>query len=118
MKIIYLNTFDAVIVDDQDYARLSHWKWQAKVSAYCVYACRSYYRNGKRGTIRMHREIMNCPEGKEVDHIDGDTFNNQRANLRIVDKSVNIFNEQRPLFRPNNHPKLPPDPPAEQTDLT
>lgn len=66
----------------------------------------------------MHREIMNCPEGKEVDHIDGDTFNNQRANLRIVDKSVNIFYEQRPLFRPNNHSKPTQGVSSDSPDLT
>jgi hypothetical protein len=112
MKLIYLNTFETVKVDDADYAWLSRWRWQAKQSAYSIYACRSYYRQGKRGTIRMHREIMNCPEGKEVDHIDGDTFNNQRSNLQIVDKSVNIFYEQRPLFRPGQIPKLTSRPPS------
>lgn len=46
---------------------------------------------------------MNCPSNKEVDHIDGDTFNNQRSNLEIVDKRENIFREQHPLFRPNSN---------------
>lgn len=118
MKLIYLNTGESVKVDDSDYAWLSSWNWYAKSSAYSVYACRSFYRHGKKGTIRMHREIMNCPEGKEVDHIDGDTFNNQRSNLQIVDKTVNIFYEQRPLFRPNNHSKATKQPSSKSPDLT
>ena len=31
----------------------------------------------------MHRLIMNNPKGFVVDHIDGDTMNNIKSNLRI-----------------------------------
>jgi hypothetical protein len=103
MKLIYLNTGETVKVDDADYDWLSKHKWYAKASAYNVYACRSSYNNGRRETICMAREIMQCPKGKEVDHINGDTLDNRRENLEIVTKSENIFREQLPLFRPNNH---------------
>lgn len=106
MKIIYLNNGSTVKVDSRDYAWLNKHKWYAKQSAYKIYVCRHTTVNGKGVTYRMHREIMQCPEGKEVDHIDGDTLNNQRSNLEIVDKRTNIFREQHPLFRPNNHNNL------------
>lgn len=107
MKLIYLNTGEVVKVDDLDYDWLNRHKWYLKSSAYKVYACRNGIINGNRTTLRMHRVIMNCPPDKEVDHKDGDTFNNQRENLEIVNKRENCFREQYPLFRPKNHNPLP-----------
>lgn len=103
MMIILLNNGYITLVDDADFKWLIQWKWYAKPSAYIIYACRSCRNNGHPITIRMHRFIMSCPADMEVDHKDGDSLNNQRSNLEIVKKSENIFREQRPLFRPNNH---------------
>lgn len=103
MKLIYLNTGAPVQVDDADFIWLSRYKWYEKASAYNSYACRCQTKDGKRITLRMHREIMQCPAGMETDHKDTNPFNNQRSNLENVTKSENIFREQRPLFRPNNH---------------
>lgn len=106
MKLIYLKDGSYVKVDDADYAWLSQFKWYAKSSAYKIYPCRSAWINCHSQTIRMDREIMQCPEGMEVDHIDNDTFNAQRVNLEIVTKHENIFRDQLPLFRPDNHNDL------------
>jgi hypothetical protein len=58
------------------------------------YAARSEvcYKNSKKTyrTIRLHREIMDCPDDMEVDHNDSDRLNNQKYNLSIVPKIVNI----------------------------
>jgi hypothetical protein len=32
----------------------------------------------------MHREIMQCPEGMEVHHIDGNSLDNRRSKLVCV----------------------------------
>lgn len=42
--------------------------------------------------IMLHRFLMNPPEGKYIDHIDNDTRNNTRRNLRIVTMQQNNFN--------------------------
>ena len=34
---------------------------------------------GKQKKIRMHKEIMQTPEGMETDHINGDTLDNRRS---------------------------------------
>jgi len=82
------------IVDAGDYVWLSKWKWFAKVGG-CggdAYAARSVRINGKVKTVRMHRLIMDAPDGMEVDHINGNTMDNRRCNLRIVSKSENLAN--------------------------
>lgn len=106
MKLIYLNTGEAVKVDDADYERLNKHRWIDQASKFKHYACRHSRRNGHQVTIRMHREIMQCPDNMETDHLNNDTFDNQRHNLENVTKKENIFREQRPLFRPNNHNDL------------
>lgn len=41
----------------------------------------------------LHRYIMNSPEGKQVDHINGDRLDNRRGNLRICTNQENNFNK-------------------------
>ena len=43
----------------------------------------------------MHRAIMNPNSNMEVDHIDGDTLNNQRSNLRVVSHLINGQNKHK-----------------------
>lgn len=54
--------------------------------------------DGKR-TIKLSRLLMDADEGMEVDHIDRDTLNYRRSNLRCVTHSVNVHNQR---IRPNN----------------
>jgi hypothetical protein len=43
--------------------------------------------------LRLHRLIMDCPNDKEVDHIDHNPSNNRKINLRIVTSQQNKFNQ-------------------------
>jgi hypothetical protein len=56
-------------------------------------------RSSKGRTVLMHKEIMNTPEGLHTDHIDCNSLNNQKSNLRIVTYSQNQAN--RKLNRDN-----------------
>jgi len=51
-----------------------------------------YENRRKKRQIFLHRYIMNAPIGYEVDHIDHDSLNNCRSNLRAVTKSINQLN--------------------------
>jgi len=45
--------------------------------------------------ISLHRFIMSFPKDQFVDHIDGDTLNNTRPNLRIVTARQNTINSRK-----------------------
>lgn len=59
-------------------------------------AANIYISEKKRTTIRLHRYILS-PENYylEVDHINHDTLDNTRENLRITTKSQNQMNRNR-----------------------
>ena len=48
--------------------------------------------NGKRKVVWLHRLLLDCPKHLVVDHIDGDTLNNKKNNIRIVDRNKNATN--------------------------
>ncbi|MBL0320674.1 MAG: HNH endonuclease [Alphaproteobacteria bacterium] len=87
-KEITLSKGFVCIVDDDDYEYLSQYRWHSMKGKVRVYASRSY----KRSQIIMHRELMNPPIGFVVDHINGNTLDNRRSNLRICTHSQNNVN--------------------------
>lgn len=91
MKEIKLTQDKVAIVDDDDFVWLSKYKWFYNGG----YALR---RNGK-SHVKMHREIMNTPQGEITDHINGNKLDNRRKNLRIATAQVNILN--RPTQKNN-----------------
>jgi len=75
---------EVVQVDDEDFEGLTTHKWsclRGKGATY--YACSCKRVNGYQKTVLMHRVIVNCPEGMQVDHINGNGLDNQKHNLRI-----------------------------------
>lgn len=97
MKQIPLTQGKYAIIDDEDYEYLSQFKW--RVNAY-GYAIREQYlgvENGKRKRINifMHRLIVETPEGKETDHINGERNDNRRCNLRVCTRYENQRNTKK-----------------------
>jgi hypothetical protein len=96
-KEIPLSQGRVAIVDDEDYEWLSQWKW-------CILGHGKYAGRGERDgsgrqkSILMHREIMQTPQGQEVDHADGNHLNNVHANLRNCSHAENQCN-QKPRVR-------------------
>jgi len=85
------------IVHADEYYRLSAYKWSASRVYKKFYAVRTApAKKGKRGkTIRMHREIANIPDGLECDHINGNSLDNRKANLRPVTRQQNCWNNRK-----------------------
>jgi len=83
-QIIELGSGYAVIVDTDDYEKLSGHRWFAKRSAHCIYAVRKVISGGKEHLIRMHREIIHAPQGFDVHHKNRNTLDNRKSNLEIT----------------------------------
>lgn len=106
MKEIQLTQGYVAIVDDEDYDRVAKHRWSSCVkrrkngSIYAVYAHANVYKkDGTRTKIKIHRFILNAPDDKIVDHIDGDGLNNLRENIRICSHVENRHNVHVPWGR-------------------
>jgi len=77
------------VVDDADYEVLSQCRW------YTVYnKHRNHYYARNADKKYMHRLILNPPGYILVDHINHDTLDNQRSNLRLSTKAQNAHNSR------------------------
>lgn len=96
-KEIALTQGKVAIVDDDDYDRLAEYKWYAHKNRTCnlYYAMRQVGTAPNQKCIRMHRVVANAPDGVMVDHKDGDSLNNRKANLRLCTHGQNIANRRR-----------------------
>jgi hypothetical protein len=101
MKLIPLTKDQFAKVDDWRFEELSKHKWAARFcpSTNSYYAQRSDYPGGRSGkiTISMHREIagMKPRDGRECDHRNGDTLDNQEHNLRDGSEGKNAKNRRK-----------------------
>ncbi len=96
---INLTQDQQAIVDERDWRRLSEHKWYAHWdhSTKSFYAARQSPKvNGKQHTILMHRIIMGLSreDRRQVDHINHDTLDNRRENLRICTNRENHENRR------------------------
>jgi len=88
MKEIKLTSGKVTLVDDEDYGWLSEYRWWLNSG----YAMRNRIEKGVSKTIHMSRVIMNAPDDMFVDHINRNTLDNRRENLRICTKRENCAN--------------------------
>ena len=88
--LLYNNKNEVVAstkIDLDDIDKINKYKW-------CIQAGRgySYIMNSKLG--QLHRFLMNCPSDMQVDHINHDTFDNRKENLRICTLQENSWNSK------------------------
>jgi hypothetical protein len=92
-KEIPLTQGKVALIDDEDYEKISKFRWYAYQDGRTMYAISHPHRNEK---ILMHRLILNPSKGLVTDHIDGNGLNNQRGNLRAVTNRANLQNRHCP----------------------
>ena len=96
MREIKLTKGFSTWVDDEDFERVSQFKWYAHVCGRGtkVYAVRNIRENGKQVNYRMHRFVLGLParslDGLVVDHLNGDGLDNRKANLEIITQTENM----------------------------
>lgn len=90
MKYIPLTNGGNAIIDNEDYKKVSKYKWfrvkgDGRESAHMT----------KKKTNSMHRFLMNPPKDLVVDHKNGNGLDNRRYNLRICTYAENSRNAKK-----------------------
>lgn len=96
MKKIPLTQNQYMLIDDEDFVIISKLKLYAN-----FHPIRQVFnastslktKTGKWKTVYIHRYLLNAPNNKQVDHINGNTLDNRRKNLRLATASQNQANK-------------------------
>lgn len=78
-----------VLIDTDDVEKISQYKWYISPRKSKLY-CYGSFSGGKK--LAIHRFIMNTD--KIVDHINGNSLDNRKCNLRIVTEQENNYNRK------------------------
>ncbi len=93
MKALITTKGKIATVSDEDFETLVKHRWASK-GGRCPYI----YRSG--GTLKpvvwLHKQVLNASQGQQVDHINGDVFDNRRENLRFCTHLQNCCNRKKP----------------------
>lgn len=74
------------LIDKKDLEKVTKYKWRL---------AGSYVKGGEDNNTWLHRFIMDCVDGDmDVDHINHNTYDNRRSNLRIVTRKENCSNRR------------------------
>ena len=98
MHEIPLTQGKVALVDDEDFARVSQYRWFAHRDCHShhAYYVHSTDRSGtKVRTMILHRFIMGAAIGEIIDHRNGDTLDCRKGNLRRATRSGNRANAEK-----------------------
>lgn len=87
-----------VLIDDEDFEKVKDHNWS--IEPYALKKGKYYFRyfdNEITNTITLHRFVMNCKlyDNKEIDHINGNTLDNRKQNLRVCTHAQNMRNQKK-----------------------
>lgn len=104
MKKIPLSNGDFALVDDEDFDRVSVYKWHFNQNGYAVRNVR--LSTDKYTSEYLHRFItgLKTGDGMLVDHKNGIGLDNRKENLRVCTKTENQRN-QKPRHTKNSRYK-------------
>lgn len=85
--------YATIKIDEEDRHLLQTYTWCTDGEGYIV-ARQKGTRLCRRDGLKLHREILGAVSGECVDHINGNTLDNRKVNLRIVTQSANLTNRK------------------------
>src|SRR3990167_8684300 len=88
MKKIELTKGQYALVDDKDFKVLSQHKWHCSFYGYAA-------RRDSGKIVYMHSVILPAQEGMRVDHINRNSLDNRRENLRVCTHRQNLWNRPK-----------------------
>ena len=80
------------VIDSADVDFISQWTWHVLLVRERPYAQCAGYTSGRK-LLLMHRLILGTPVGLFTDHVNGDSLDNRRVNLREATPSQNQCNQ-------------------------
>jgi hypothetical protein len=87
------------IIDSDDYNKIKYSCWNLAysntVKRFSYVFTKAYNPEGKRISILIHHKILGNKEGLEIDHINGNVFDNRKCNLRFCTHSENSKNRTK-----------------------
>ena len=95
------------VMDAADAARVlaTSPRWMIGQAGGKKYVRATIHQDGKNACVYLHRLIADAPAGMVVDHINGETLDNRRVNLRVATIAQNIQNSHGNLPRKSNLPR-------------
>jgi len=93
MKLILLTQNKFTIIDDEDYKLISDYKWCVSKKRNNTFYAVTNTKERKR--LYLHRLIMEANKGDEIDHVNHDTLDNRKTNLRFVNPSQQQWNRSK-----------------------
>ncbi len=90
---IHLGKGHVAVIDDEDADLVAGFKWYPMTVEGKVYAAGWKHQPPGRFFVHLHRLIANAQPGEIIDHIDRDTLNCRRSNLRRATRQQNSHNK-------------------------
>jgi len=81
-------------IDDEDATLVLSRKWRLCRDHRNLYAATHIRMGDRYVSVSLHRFLLDRPEGKQVDHINGDGLDCRRSNLRIASAAENARNRR------------------------
>lgn len=85
------------LVDEEDFDRFISTSWWVSPSGNKPYAAGRWSVGSSEAPQYLHRLIASAPADMTVDHVNGNSLDNRRSNLRICSFGENAFSKRWPI---------------------
>lgn len=98
------------IIDAADWGKTTASKWLTSHTNRKGNTDRLYAKSSRRHVPRLHRVLMDTPQGLVTDHINGDSLDNRRHNLRNCTHAENARNRRKQTTASSPYKGVYPEP--------